>query len=197
AYAQPAPGYAQPAPGYAQPAPAPAAPERLIPPSSVRLDMWSLILQGRLALELETAPLDWLSIEMVPIFVLAAQPIGSRLLFDKYDQIYQGAAGVGPLAGASLGVAFWLDGKPLRGTAVRTGLTFYGFEYEARDTDGETRLDRVVDNQRRLTLLLADSRRWGHFTLSTAFGVEYELTDQRRCFEEMSNSATTTGCRVN
>src|SRR5690606_8589671 len=42
-------------------------------------------------------------------------------------------------------------------------------------------LDQVTQRQNRLSFLLGSSRRWGIFTLAGAFGLEYELNDDRRC----------------
>ncbi len=206
-YAQPSPAYTQappyaqpaPAPPYAQPAPAPSYPSPRssfkLPPIGVRLDLLDLVLRGRLDIELEAAPLDWLSVEVVPLAVVGAQPIGHRLRFTADDKIYQGSAGIGPFAGFTAGAGFWLDGKALQGTVVRANVAVHGFEYLSRNSDG-SRIDRVVDNQRRLQLLLGHHRRWGHFTLTSGFGFEYELTDTRRCFESGSNSPTSRGCQV-
>ncbi len=161
-----------------------------MPNFSVRLDPLNWLLYGQLYLELEFDTFDWLTVETVPMFVVSEQPV----VFNQVDELEQ-SSGMGPIAGASIGLGFWLDGDSFRGTVIRTGLTFYDIDYQTRalsDFAGDNAgafdpvdrgevMDSLTHKQRRLSVILGSQRQWGIFTVAGGFGVEYELREDRRC----------------
>jgi hypothetical protein len=152
----------------------------------VRIDPLNWVVEGQLGLEIEVEALEWLTIETVPVFVMAHEPLALP------DGIRQYSNGLGPLSGASLSAGFWLEGDSFRGTVVRAGLTRYGYHYASIAKKGEAdegeRLDEATLTQTRLTLMLGSGRRFGYFTLGGGFGIEYELFDRaRQCLEQKGN----------
>ncbi len=161
---------------------------------SVRIDPFNWLLNGRLGLELEVAALDFLTIEAIPQFVVNQQPPGLKL-YSAPDTVYQKSNGLGALAGASLGLGFWLDGKPLRGTVIRAVLTNYALAYNSHDDTGE--IDRTTYTERQVQALIGSHARWGAFTFAGALGLGYELTKQRRCLTGTAANPvpSTAGCK--
>jgi hypothetical protein len=189
-------------PGYGsvyEPPPPPAPPAEepsAIPAFSVRLDPFNWLLEGRLGLELEIGVTKWISLETVPMFVVNDSPPLFNLSGHE-DNLYQHSNGIGPLAGATLGVNFWLSGKTFKGYVLRAGLTNYAIEYETRDGSGE-RVDSVAHTERQFYGILGWNDRWGAFTLAGGIGLGYELNQQSRCFPNDTvvtvSDARTDGC---
>lgn len=184
-------GAAQPGYGssYGEPPPPPAPPEReksKIPPFSIRIDPFNWIIEGRLGLELEVGLVKWMTIETIPVFVTDETP--PRMNYESYDlHLFQHSAGIGPIAGASLGVNFWLNGRAFKGYVLRTGLTNYGLEYESK-TEAGARIDSVKHVERQFFVLFGSVNRWGPFTLAGGIGLGYELNNETRCFSSSSLS---------
>jgi hypothetical protein len=156
-----------------------------IPPFSVRVDPFNWILQGRLGFELEVGLLKWLSVEMVPMFVVDRTP--PWLNFGGGDaRVYQGSGGLGALSGASIGVNFWPQ-RVFRGYVIRTGFTNYSLEYETKYADG-SRVDFVPHVERQFYVMLGSVSPWGPFTIGGGIGLGYELNKQTRCFPSGARS---------
>jgi hypothetical protein len=147
----------------------------------VRLDPFNWILEGQLGFELEVGLAKWLSVETVPMFVVDQTPPLLNLGGGD-SRIYQHSGGLGPLAGATLGVNFWPK-KVFKGYVVRVGLTNYAFEYETKkDLSGTpTRFDFVAHTKRQFYMMLGSVERWGAFTLGGGIGLGYELNKESRC----------------
>jgi hypothetical protein len=161
-----------------EPPPPPAPPEReksSIPPISLRVDPLNWLLLGRLGIELEVGLLEWLSVETVPMFVTGQSP--PWLNYGSSVDVTQHSNGWGPLAGATLGVNFWLSGKLLKGYAIGTGITNYAFEYR-------TNVDSAKHTEQQLYVMLNSVSRWGAFTLGGGLGIAYELNHDTRCFPD-------------
>lgn len=191
------PGYGS---SYGEPPPPPPAPGpeegSKIPPFSIRLDPFNWLLEGRLGFELEVGVARWISIETVPMFIANDSPPLFNLAGHE-DNLYQHSNGLGALAGATLGVNFWLSGKTFKGYVLRAGLTNYAIEYETLDPDGD-RVDAVKHTERQLYGILGWNDRWGAFTLGGGIGLGYELNQQTRCFPNDPvvdvSDATDQGC---
>jgi hypothetical protein len=189
------PGYGA---AYGEPPPPPPAPsadeESSIPPFSIRVDPFNWLLEGRLGFELEVGIAKWISVETVPMFIANDSPPLFNLSGHE-DNLYQHSNGLGPLAGASLGVNFWLSGKTFKGYVLRAGLTNYAIEYETLDASGG-QVDVVEHTERHLYGIFGWNDRWGAFTLGGGVGLGYELNQQTRCFPNDSdvNDATDSGC---
>jgi hypothetical protein len=169
---EPAP--AQPATYEPPPPPAPPAHEKSsVPPISVRIDPLNWILLGRLGIELEVGVLDWLSVETVPVFITGESP--PWLNYGSSVDVTQHSNGWGPLAGATLGVNFWISGKVLKGYAIGAGITNYGLEYR-------TGVDSVQHTERQLYAMLNSVSRWGAFTIAGGLGLAYDINHDSRCF---------------
>lgn len=184
--------YAQPGYGsaYGEPPPPPAPPPResKIPPFSIRLDPFNWILEGRLGLELEVGLLSWLTIESIPMFVTDGTP--PFMNYSSYEvNLSQHSGGLGPLAGATLGVNFWLSGKAFRGYAIRAGITNYSLEYESK-TEAGARVDFVQHTERQLFALFGSVNRWGAFTIAGGIGLGYELNQETRCYSSMATDVS-------
>ncbi len=152
-----------------------------IPPISVRVDPLNWLLFGRLGLELEIGLWELITIETVPLFVTSESPPLFSSLRSRDTELTQRSAGWGPLAGASIGVGFWLRGTPFEGNVIRFELTNYAFAYETTDDSGV--IDHVSHTERRLVGYFGSAYRVGAFTIMTAFGLGYELNHQVRCFD--------------
>lgn len=163
-----------------------------MPPWSVRLDPFNWLLEGRLGLELEVGLLDFLSVELVPVFVVNSQP--PTLNFSGIeDTLYQHSNGLGALAGSSIGVGFWLGGKAFQGYVLRAILTNYGYRYETKDRIGK--IDEVTHTERHFYGYIGSQSRWGAFTIAGGIGLGVELNKEQRCFSDRSvSSAQTSGC---
>lgn len=162
------------------------------PTMSVRVDPLNWLLWGRLGVELESQIWKFVSVELVPVFVVNDQPPYLNLnLSGVPNTLYQKSGGWGSLAGASLGVGFWFDGKPMEGYVLRAELTDYVFDYDSRDENGPIDHVRYVD--REFQVLLGSHSKWGPVTLAGTFGLGTMLNRQNRCF--LSNgTAATSGC---
>ncbi|HKU43353.1 MAG TPA: hypothetical protein VJR89_34565 [Polyangiales bacterium] len=145
---------------------------------SIRLDPLNWILLGRLGVELEMGLWKFLSVELIPMFVVADRPI--LLNYSRLDDtVVQVSRGIGPIAGASLGVGVWLMGEPFSGYVIRLNFSNYAYTYTAADSDGE--FDRVEFTERRLSLFFGSHSRFGPFTFGGGFGLGLELHQSERC----------------
>jgi hypothetical protein len=149
------------------------------PPISIRADPVYALLQGRLGIEAEVGLLDWLSVEVIPQFVVNTGP-PMLSLSGRADNLSQHSDGLGPLTGSSVGVAFWLSGRPFRRYGIRLFMTNYGMRYESQNDTG-----RVIDSasyvERRLTAMFTSVTRFGPFTIATGIGLGVELNGTTRC----------------
>jgi hypothetical protein len=136
-------------------------------------------LEGQLGFEVEVGLAKWLSLETVPMFVTDESPPLLNLGGGD-SRIYLHSNGLGPLAGATLGVNFWPK-KVFKGYVIRTGLINYGLSYETRDSAGK-QVDTVSHTKREFYAMFGSMERWGAFTLAGAFGLGYELNKETRCF---------------
>jgi hypothetical protein len=162
-----------------------------MPGISIRLDPLNWLLDGRLGIELEVAPLPWFSVELVPVFVVNSEP--PTIDFDSLDEdISQHSNGLGSLAGTSIGAGFWLDGEAFRGYVLRAIFTNYGYTFRA--SDGSGTFDRVNRTERRLLGFFGSYMRWSFFTIGGGLGLGYELNQQERC--ALRSVPTTGGSRI-
>jgi hypothetical protein len=161
-----------------------------VPDFSVRLDPLNWLLNGKLGVELELELLEWLTVESVPLFVTNAHPV---FLDDAFGRE---SAGLGALAGASVGVGFWLGGDSFNDTVLRVGFSSYSYEYSSTYelSPGIDDTDSLTHAEQRLSFMLGSHRTWGFFTIAGAFGLEYETNQESRCFPEGSQPAVTSGC---
>lgn len=162
-----------------------------MPAWSVRLDPFNWLLAGRLGLELESQVWKFISVELVPVFIVNDQPPYLNLGFAGVpNTLYQKSAGIGALAGTSVGVGFWLNGKPMEGYVLRAELTDYAITYDAHDNLGP--IDQFKYVERYFQVLLGSHSKWGPFTLAGTFGLGTALNKVQRCF--IDNAAVTSGC---
>ncbi|MBX3129874.1 MAG: hypothetical protein KF718_24370 [Polyangiaceae bacterium] len=208
----PPPGYGQPPPGqqgygqqqggyygqqgYGPPPPPPRKPDEglEIPDFSVRVDPFNWLLQGRLGFELEVEVWEFISFELVPVFVVNEEPPLLNLRGFPED-LTQHSNGIGSMAGASFGAGFWLQGKPFEGNVLRVILTNYGYEYRTSDAAG--RIDSVSHTERHLYGFFGSHSKWGFFTISAGIGLGVELNKRERCFPAGATGvqdAVTSGC---
>jgi len=99
----------------------------------------------------------------------------------------QSSNGIGAISGAAIDAAFWFDGKPFRGYALRTGFTNYAYTYDS--SDAGMPLDSVSHTEREFFVMLADSSRWGAFTIGGGIGLGYELNRENRCWDDATDPA--------
>jgi hypothetical protein len=204
-YGQPPPGYyGQPPPGggyqnqgygYQEPPPPPEKPEDKfeIPDFSVRIDPLNWLLEGRLGFELEVELWKFITFETIPVFVVNDSPLTLNLRGSIDDNLTQHSNGLGALSGASLGLGFWLQGKPFEGNVLRAVFTNYGYEY--RTSVGGRDFDSVEHTERQFYGFFGSYSRWGFFTLGAGIGLGVELNKQQRCFTGTTlASAKTDGC---
>jgi hypothetical protein len=158
-----------------------------IPPFSIRIDPFNWLIEGRLGLELEVGVLDFMTIELVPILVANSEPPTFNFT-GRDDPLSQESNGLGPIAGASLGVGFWFAGEPLNGYVLRAALTNVGITYKSSDASGV--FDEVTHTERRLVFMLGSHSRFGFFTLAGGIGLGYELNQQTRCFNAATPTST-------
>jgi hypothetical protein len=166
----------------------------VMPPFSIRLDPFNWLIEGRLGLELEVGVLDFMTIELVPIFVANEEPPTFNFS-GREDPLSQESNGIGPIAGASLGVGFWFAGEPLNGYVIRAALTNVGITYKASDASGV--FDKVSHVERRFVAMIGSHSRFGFFTIAGGLGLGYELNQAERCYTDGVNSdsvATRNGC---
>jgi len=141
---------------------------------SIRIDPFNLLIDGKLGIELEAAVLKWMSVELVPVFVVNDSPPAFGY-FTGPRGLKRASNGLGPLAGTSIDVGFWLQGKAMDGNVLRVILTNYGYEYTAP-------LDRVTHTERQLFGYFGSQSRFGAFTIAGGIGLGAELNKQRRCY---------------
>lgn len=152
-----------------------------MPPFSVRMDPFILLLDGKLGFELEVGVLSFMTVELVPVFVVNEQPPTFNYFVGREDPLSRESDGIGPLAGTSIGLGFWFGKKPLEGSVLRAIFTNYGYHYHARDPAGE--FDNVALVERRLFGYFGSHSKWGAFTLAGGFGLGAELNPDKRCFK--------------
>jgi len=164
-----------------------------MPPFSIRLDPFNWLIEGRLGIELEVGVLDFMTIELVPILVANSEPPTFNFS-GRDDPLSQESNGLGPIAGASVGVGFWLNGRPLSGYVLRVMLTNVGITYKSSDANGV--FDQVTQTERRFVAMFGSSTRFGFFTIAGGIGLGYELNQASRCFAESGGTSTptTSGC---
>jgi hypothetical protein len=159
----------------------------------VRIDPFLWLLDGKLAFELEVALAKFLSVELVPLFVVNEQPPTFNYFVGREDPISRESDGLGPLAGTSIGMGFWLNRKPLEGTVLRAIFTNYAYHYVARDEQGE--FDNVSHVERHLYGYIGSHSRWSAFTLSGGLGIGADLNQEERCFKNDAQATPTRqGC---
>ena len=194
-YPPPPPAQPPPQPGYgysAEPPPPPLqkpAEGPKIPDISVRIDPVRWLVFGKLGLEIEVELWKFISLELVPVFVLDTQPPAMN---DFDGVLSQHSNGIGALAGTSIGVGFWLSGTPMRGQVLRAILTNEGYTYQTEDSVG--RIDEVSHTERVFYGFLGSYDRWGPFTIGGGIGLGVELNEQRRCFAEADSETATSDC---
>jgi hypothetical protein len=162
-----------------------------MPPFSVRIDPFNWLLHGKLGFELEVGVLDFMSVELVPEFVVNEQPPSFNFFSGREDPLYRESDGIGPISGTSIGLGFWLEGKALHGYVLRAILTNYSYHYIARDEDGE--FDNVSHVERHFYGFFGSNAVWGVFTLGGGIGLGVELNKETRCFED-DGTPTRQGC---
>lgn len=161
-----------------------------LPTMSVRIDPFNWLLAGRLGFELESQVWKFISVELVPQFVVNDQPPYLNLnLIGVPNTLRQKSAGIGALAGTSIGVGFWLNGTPMEGYVLRAELTDYSIDYD-------TGSDHVNYVEREFQVLLGQHSKWGPFTLAGTFGIGSMLNKHERCFgsDFSTQTAQTSGC---
>jgi hypothetical protein len=164
-----------------------------MPPFSVRIDPFNWLLHGKLGFELEVGVLDFMSIELVPEFVVNEQPPSFNFFAGREDPLYRESDGIGPISGTSIGLGFWLEGKALHGYVLRAILTNYSYHYVARDAAGE--FDNVSHVERHFYGFFGSNAVWGVFTLGGGIGLGVELNKETRCFEnDAAATPTRSGC---
>lgn len=189
------PAYEPPPPH--EPPPPPAPPEREkggFPPFSVRVDPFNWLLYGLLGFELEVeTPLEFMSVELVPVFVTNDQP-PMFSLSGRDDVLSRESNGIGALAGTSIGLGFWLRGEAFRGTVIRAVLTNYSYGYQATDSEGV--FDQVSHVERTFYGMFGSFSRYGAFTIAGGFGLGVDLNKEKRCFVlEGAEIVATRDCR--
>jgi hypothetical protein len=150
-----------------------------MPPFSVRIDPFLWLFDGKLGFELEVGVLSFLSVELVPVFIVNEQPPTFNYFVGREDPLSRESNGWGPLAGTSLGLGFWLGKKPLEGSVVRVIFTNYSYHYTSSDAQGE--FDHVDQVERRLFGYFGSHSKYGAFTLAGGIGLGVELNQQTRC----------------
>jgi hypothetical protein len=170
-----------------------------MPPFSIRLDPFNWLIEGRLGLELEVGVWKFISFELVPVFVVSDSPPIFNFAGEP-DPLRQASNGLGPISGASFGLGFWLNGKPLdNGYVLRLIFTNYGYKYETKD--GSATIDKVTFTERRLFGMLGTHDKLiGPLTLAAGIGIGVELNQQQRCFVRSPDDSSppkvfTRGCK--
>ena len=191
----PPPGYQQPPPpgyGYGYNPPPPPPPKKpedsgfKMPDLSVRVDPFNLLIDGRLGIELESSVWKFISVELVPVFVVNGTPPTFNYFNGRKDQLSQHSNGLGALAGTSIDAGFWLNGKPFKGYVLRLIFTNYGYTYKTSDDAGT--IDQVSHTERRLYGFFGSHAKWGFFTIAGGIGLGVELNKQKRCFPSTATS---------
>jgi hypothetical protein len=157
---------------------------------SFRIDPLSWLIDGRLPLEMEMQIWKFISVELVPVFVTSELSPSLNRSFD--GNVTQHSNGIGALSGASIGLGFWVSGRPMRGTVLRAILTDYGYTY--RSNFAGKQVDEVSHTDRHFYGFLGSNSTWGIFTVSGGFGLGVELNKERRCFPGNSVASATSDC---
>ena len=147
---------------------------------SIRVDPFNLLIDGKLGIELEAAVLKWMTVELVPVFVVNDSPPAFGYFTGPHG-LKRESNGLGPLAGTSVDVGFWLQGKAMDGNVLRVILTNYGYKYSAQ-------LDQVTHTERQLFGYFGSQSRWGAFTIAGGIGLGAELHKQRRCYYQNAST---------
>ena len=162
-----------------------------LPTMSVRIDPFNWLLAGRLGLELESQVWKFISVELVPVFIVNDQPPYLNLnLIGVPDTLRQKSAGIGAIAGTAVGVGFWLNGTPMEGYVLRAEITNYSIDYD-------TAIDHVNYVEREFQVLIGQHSKWGPFTIAGTFGIGSMLNKHERCFADTATDASapqTSGC---
>ena len=162
-----------------------------LPTMSVRVDPFNWLLAGRLGFELESQVWKFISVELVPIFIVNDQPPYLNLnLIGVPNTLRQKSAGIGALAGTSVGVGFWLNGTPMEGYVLRAEITNYSI-------NKDTAIDHVNYVEREFQVMIGQHSKWGPFTIAGTFGIGSMLNKHERCFAENAidaGSPQTSGC---
>lgn len=156
-----------------------------IPPFSVRIDPFNWLLQGRLGLELEMQVWQFISAELVPVFVTTESPPWFNYA-GRDKALTQHSDGIGPISGTSLGVGFWFGGEPFRGTVLRAIFTNYAYDYETRSSG--VLYDSVGHTEQHLGATIGSYSRYGAFTLGGEFGLSTDLNSEERCIDPANPS---------
>jgi hypothetical protein len=185
-YQQPPPGgYQQQPPGYGYGQPPPPPPRKSsgfeMPAISIRLDPFNWLLEGRLGLELEVEVWEFITAEVVPVFVANTTPPSFNFVRREGD-LSQHSNGLGPMSGASIGAGFWLTGKPMEGYVLRAIFTNYGYTYRVEDDAGI--VDEVSHTERRLLFMFGSQSNFGPLAIAGGIGLGYELNQQERCYPD-------------
>jgi hypothetical protein len=191
------PTYSQPPPNYNEPPPPPPKKSDVeFPGFSVRIDPLNWLLWGRLGFELEVGipAVDFLSIEVIPVFVMAEEPIMLDLRRVE-ERFTQHSDGLGAMSGASIGAGFWLEGEQWEGTVLRVSLTNYGYTFRTSDDQGT--IDETSHTERELMFSIGSHNKWSFFTIAGRFGIGYELNQERRCFVRGEPFHATEDCTEN
>jgi len=151
-----------------------------MPPFGVRVDPFNWLLDGKLGFEIEAGLLPFMSVELVPLFVANSQPPTFNYFMGRDDGLSRDSHGIGPLAGTSIGLGFWLEGKALRGSVLRVIFTNYSYEYTSR-LNGQV-VDQFTHVERQLFGYFGSHANWGAFTLAGGIGLGVELNKDDRCF---------------
>jgi hypothetical protein len=178
-------------PAFYEPPPPPTSPTPHgfhMPPWSIRVDPFNLLLDGRLGFELEAGVTSFISVELVPIFVVNSKP--PTLNFSSIDNpVRQESNGLGALAGSSIDVGFWLSGHVLEGYVIRAMFQNYGYAYKTVDSGHD--YDRLEHTDRVLMAMFGSNSRWGAFTIAGGLGLGVDLNHQERCFTDADAAAAT------
>jgi hypothetical protein len=158
-----------------------------MPGFAVRVDPLDLLLEGKLGLELEVGIWKFLSLEVVPTFIVNDSPPTFNLS-GREDNVTQESNGLGALAGASFSAGFWLEGKAFKGYLLRAMLTNMGTKYLV--DGGDT--DQAAHTERHLYGFFGSYNRWGAFTLGGGMGIGVELNKESRCFVRTNTTVTAT-----
>jgi len=164
-----------------------------MPGFSVRTDPLDLLLEGKLGLELEVALWKFLSLEIVPLFIVNDEPPTFNLI-GREENITRESNGLGALAGASFSAGFWLKGKPFEGYLLRAILTNHSLTYRVSDDRGV--FDEASHTERHFYGFFGSYNRWGAFTLGGGFGLGVELNKEERCYRlnQMDMPVLSTDC---
>ena len=157
-----------------------------MPAISVRIDPFNFLLEGRLGLEIETELYDFLTLEIVPVFVTTHSPPTLNYASYEKSSLRQESNGIGALSGAAIDAGLWFGGKPFKGYVLRAGFTNYAYKY----TTTEPGNDSVSHTDRQFFAMIGSHSRWGAFTIAGGIGLAYELNQQNRCFDLVGNATS-------